>query len=101
MPAHDPARSERHARPRTLRPTPHRIPEVASAPRRRATRAGGGHMAEFESGWKRHPDYRIDLVPCDARVRVWHGDTLLAESERCIRLLEQHHVERLYVPKDD
>jgi acyl-CoA thioesterase II len=58
-------------------------------------------MAEFESGWKRHPDYRIDLVPCDARVRVWHGDTLLAESDRCIRLEEQHHVDRVYVPKDD
>src|SRR5262245_38423145 len=58
-------------------------------------------MAEFESGWKKHPDYRIDLVPCEARVRVWHGDTLLAESDRCVRLLEQHHVERLYVPKDD
>ena len=58
-------------------------------------------MAEFESGWQRHPDYRIDLVPCDARVRVWHGDTLLAESDRCIRLEEQHHVDRLYVPKDD
>jgi acyl-CoA thioesterase-2 len=58
-------------------------------------------MAVIESAWPRYPDYRIDLVPCRATARVWHGDLLLAESDGCLRLEETKHVDRLYVPEAD
>ena len=58
-------------------------------------------MAEIESAWPRYPDYRIDLVPCRATARVWHGDLLLAESDSCLVLQETKHVDRLYFPMDD
>ncbi len=56
---------------------------------------------EIESAWPKYPDYVIDLVPVEATVRVWHGDTLLAESRGCLRLEETRHVDRLYVPEAD
>lgn len=58
-------------------------------------------MAAIESAWERYPDYRIDLVPVRGTARVWHGDVLLAESARALRLIETDHVERLYLPEDD
>jgi uncharacterized protein (DUF427 family)/acyl-CoA thioesterase len=58
-------------------------------------------MPDVESAWGRYPDYRIELVPCPATVRVWHGDLLVAESPSCIRLEETKHVDRIYVPESD
>lgn len=58
-------------------------------------------MATVQSAWHRYPDYRIDLVPSSGTARVWHGDVLLAESDRAIRLEETRHVDRLYFPMDD
>src|SRR5262249_7244212 len=57
-------------------------------------------VTEIESAWERYPDYEINLVPVTATVRVWHGDTLLAESDAAIRLEEERHVDRLYIPED-
>jgi acyl-CoA thioesterase-2 len=56
---------------------------------------------EIESAWPKYPDYVIDLVPLEATARVWHGDTLLAESRGCLRLEETDHVDRLYFPEGD
>ncbi|MDQ1431863.1 MAG: acyl-CoA thioesterase [Actinomycetota bacterium] len=56
---------------------------------------------EIESAWPKYPDYVIDLVPVEATARVWHGDTLLAESRACLRVEETDHVDRLYFPEDD
>jgi len=56
---------------------------------------------EIRNAWADHPDYVIDLVPEPRLVRVWHGDVLLAETRRCIRLEETRHVDRWYVPVDD
>ena len=56
---------------------------------------------EIESAWPKYPDYVIDLVPIQATARVWHGDTLLAESTACLRLEETRHVDRLYFPEGD
>jgi uncharacterized protein (DUF427 family)/acyl-CoA thioesterase len=58
-------------------------------------------MAVIESAWDSHPGYRIDLVPCPGTARVWHGDVLLAESDRALRVIETDHVERLYFPQAD
>lgn len=56
---------------------------------------------EIESAWPKYPDYVIDLVPVAATARVWHGDTLLAESRGALRLEETAHVDRLYFPEAD
>jgi uncharacterized protein (DUF427 family) len=58
-------------------------------------------MHEVESAWRRHPDYRIDLIPAPGAVRVWAGELLIAETTSAIRLLETNHVERLYLPEAD
>jgi uncharacterized protein (DUF427 family) len=56
---------------------------------------------KIESAWPKYPDYRIDLVPSRGTARVWHGDLLLAESDRAVRLEETKHVDRLYFPEAD
>src|SRR3979411_2396127 len=56
---------------------------------------------QIESSWPKYPDYLIELVPLEATARVWHGDTLLAESRGCLRLEEPDHVDRLYFPEGD
>ncbi len=58
-------------------------------------------MTEIESAWGKYPDYEINLVPCGATARVWHGDLLLAESDSCLRVEETKHVDRLYFPEAD
>jgi uncharacterized protein (DUF427 family)/acyl-CoA thioesterase len=58
-------------------------------------------VTKVESAWGTYPDYEINLVPCGATARVWHGDTLVAESTRALRVEETAHVDRLYIPDDD
>lgn len=55
----------------------------------------------IESAWQSHPGYRIDLLPHPGVVRAWHGDLLLAESCKALRVLETDHAERLYFPEAD
>ena len=43
-------------------------------------------MTTIESAWGKYPGYEINLVPCTATARVWHGDLLLAESDACLRV---------------
>ena len=56
-------------------------------------------MTEIEKAWPKYPGYRIDVVPMSGRVRVAHGNWLLAESEHCLRVEESNHVDRIYVPE--
>ncbi|MBL7491428.1 DUF427 domain-containing protein [Frankia sp. AgB1.9] len=56
-------------------------------------------MTQIESAWPKYPDYRIDLVPLGRTARVWFGDVLLAESDRCLVVEETRHVDRLYFPR--
>jgi acyl-CoA thioesterase-2 len=58
-------------------------------------------MTTIESAWGKYPGYEINLVPCEATARVWHGDLLLAESDSCLRVEETKHVDRLYFPEAD
>lgn len=58
-------------------------------------------MTEVRSAWPEHPSYRIDLVPVRGTVEVRIGDTILARSDRGVRLIETDHAERLYIPRDD
>ena len=57
-------------------------------------------MTTIESAWGKYPGYEINLVPCTATARVWHGDLLLAESDACLRVEETKHVDRLYFPEE-
>ncbi|BBY38713.1 hypothetical protein MMAN_28470 [Mycobacterium mantenii] len=56
---------------------------------------------EVESAWPDHPDYRIDITPCQHTGQVWHGDTLIAEGDGCLVVTETDHVDRLYFPESD
>ena len=58
-------------------------------------------MAGIRSAWPDYPDYSIGLVPCRGTAKVRVGGTVLAQSDRAIRLIETDHVERLYFPRDD
>jgi len=58
-------------------------------------------VTTIESAWGKYPGYEINLVPCTATARVWHGDLLLAESDSCLRVEETKHVDRLYFPEED
>jgi acyl-CoA thioesterase II len=58
-------------------------------------------MVEITSAWPTHPGYAIDLVPWRGTARVWHGDLLVAETTRCLRVEETRHVDRLYSHRDD
>ncbi|WP_280541790.1 DUF427 domain-containing protein [Chromohalobacter sp. 11-W] len=44
---------------------------------------------------------RISLHPHTRRVRVWAGDTLLADSTRAVELREQGYPPRQYLPESD
>ncbi|MCK0715218.1 DUF427 domain-containing protein [Chromohalobacter sarecensis] len=44
---------------------------------------------------------RISLHPHTRRVRVWDGDTLLADSTRAIELRERGYPPRQYLPQSD
>ncbi len=57
-------------------------------------------MGETESAWSKYPDHiRVLRVPF--RARAWHGDLLLAESDKCLFLDEADHADRLYFPEED
>ena len=79
-------------------------PTVSLPPEARnplAARDKNGAVTKIESAWGKYPDYEINLVPCGATARVWHGDVLLAESDSCLRVEETKHVDRLYFPEAD
>ena len=58
-------------------------------------------MAEIESAWGRRPDYKIDVVSHAGKVRVRHGELVLAESSSGLLVTEQDHVPRMYLPESD
>lgn len=55
-------------------------------------------MTQVESAWPSHPEYEIDWQPVPGTVRVWQGETLLAESDRALRVSETKHDDVIYVP---
>jgi len=58
-------------------------------------------MDEARSAYADHPGYRVDLLPQSARVRVWQGETLLADSRRTLLVRETAHAEVIYFPEAD
>lgn len=53
------------------------------------------------SAYADHPGYRVELLPQSARVRVWQGETLLADSRRTLLVRETAHREVVYFPEAD
>jgi uncharacterized protein (DUF427 family) len=53
------------------------------------------------SAYADYPGYRVDLIPQQERVRVFHGETLLADSRRTLRVEETAHREVIYFPEED
>lgn len=47
------------------------------------------------------PEGRISLHPHTRRVRVWAGDTLIADSRHVIELRETGYPPRQYLPRED
>ncbi len=52
-------------------------------------------------GWRRNPEYEIDLEVVPARVRVECGGVTVAESGRALLVLELGHGAVYYLPKAD
>jgi acyl-CoA thioesterase/uncharacterized protein (DUF427 family) len=58
-------------------------------------------MDKIRSAFASHPGYRVDLLPQTARVRVWQGETLLADSRRTLLVKETAHRDVVYFPEAD
>jgi uncharacterized protein (DUF427 family) len=58
-------------------------------------------MDKTRSAYADYPGYRVDLLPQPARVRVWQGETLLADSRRTLRVTETRHSDVIYFPEAD
>lgn len=58
-------------------------------------------MAKRESLYHKVPDYRVDLDPSTARVRVSFAGEVIAESERTLMVRETKHPPVVYFPRDD
>ncbi|MCW4152777.1 DUF427 domain-containing protein [Halomonas sp. 18H] len=48
-----------------------------------------------------HPATRITLHPHTRRVRIYHGDTLLADTCEALELREKGYPHRQYIPQAD
>ena len=58
-------------------------------------------MAERESLYHKYPDYRVDLDPSSARVRVTFDGETVADSERTLVVRETKHEPVVYFPRED
>ncbi len=52
-------------------------------------------------GFEKHPDYRVDIRPCEKRVRVRFAGETVADSARALRVEETRHDPVLYFPRED
>jgi acyl-CoA thioesterase II len=58
-------------------------------------------MDKTRSAYADYPGYQVVLLPQRARVRVWQGETLLADSRRTLRVEETAHRDVIYFPEAD
>lgn len=58
-------------------------------------------MDKSRSSYAEHPGYRVDLIPSQARVRVWQGAALLADSCHTLLVRETAHRDVIYIPEAD
>ena len=78
------------------------IAEAGKAPVDGETTDVLGEVSPHASpGWRRNPEYLIDLEVVPARVRVECGGASVAESERTLLVMELGHGAVYYLPKAD
>lgn len=58
-------------------------------------------MDKTRSAYADYPGYRVDLKPQTGRVRVYQGETLLADSRRTLLVEETAHRDVIYFPEED
>jgi uncharacterized protein (DUF427 family) len=58
-------------------------------------------MDKTRSAYADYPGYRVALLPARARVRVWQGEALLADSSRTLSVTETAHRDVIYFPIAD
>jgi uncharacterized protein (DUF427 family) len=58
-------------------------------------------MPRGRSLYHEHPDYRVDLEPCEKRVRVRFGGAVVADSARTLTVRETKHDPVTYFPRED
>ena len=56
---------------------------------------------DLESGYADHPQHTVATTPAQAQVRVWLGDSLIAESDRALALHEADYPAVYYLPRSD
>lgn len=54
-----------------------------------------------KSAWSEHPDYRIDIKPCEKPIRIICNGKTIADSRRALLLQEQDHAPVYYFPRQD
>lgn len=52
-------------------------------------------------GFINHPKYTIDIEPTAAELKVWVGDTLVAQTTKPLRVSESKHHPVWYIPLAD
>lgn len=52
-------------------------------------------------GYTKHPDHRVGISAHTGRVRILHGDTVLADTARALRLEETGYPPVFYIPRAD
>jgi uncharacterized protein (DUF427 family) len=58
-------------------------------------------MPRGQSLYHRHPDYRVELEPSRARVRVRFAGHVIADSDRTLVVRETRHDPVVYFPRQD
>ena len=58
-------------------------------------------MPRRESLYHKFPDYRVDLEPSSAQVRVVFGGETIADSDRTLTVRETRHDPVTYFPRED
>ena len=57
-------------------------------------------MPRGKSLYREYPDYRVDLEPSSARIRVELNGELIAESDRTLIVRESRHDPVVYFPRE-
>jgi uncharacterized protein (DUF427 family) len=52
-------------------------------------------------GYRDHPDYRVDLVPCAKRLRATFGGKTVFDTQRAVVMRETGHIALYYIPRQD
>jgi acyl-CoA thioesterase II len=58
-------------------------------------------VTEVSSAWPDYPGYAIEIVPLQGIGRAHVGNTLIAESNRCLLVRESDHRDQLYFPLEN